>query len=58
MKIIKYFVEFLFIIILFVIFKFLGFKLASNLGSFMGGLLGPSFRSKKKNNIKYKKSFT
>ena len=54
MKIIKYFVEFLFIIILFVIFKFLGFKLASNLGSFMGGLLGPSFRSKKKiiSNIK------
>jgi len=54
MKIIKYFIEFLFIIILFVIFKFLGFKLASNLGSFMGGLLGPSFRSKKKiiSNIK------
>ena len=54
MKIIKYFVEFLFIIILFVIFKFLGFKLASNLGSFIGGLLGPSFRSKKKiiSNIK------
>jgi len=54
MKIIKYFVEFLFIIILFVIFKFLGFKLASNLGSFMGGLLGPLFRSKKKiiSNIK------
>ena len=54
MKIIKYFVEFLFIIILFVIFKFLGFKLASNLGSFVGGLLGPFFRSKKKiiSNIK------
>ena len=54
MKIIKYFVEFLFIIILFVIFKFLGFKLASNLGSFIGGLLGPFFRSKKKiiSNIK------
>ena len=54
MKIIKYFVEFLFIIILFVIFKFLGFKLASNLGSFIGRLLGPFFRSKKKiiSNIK------
>ena len=54
MKIIKYFVEFLFIIILFVIFKFLGFKLASNLGSFIGGLLWPFFRSKKKiiSNIK------
>ena len=54
MKIIKYFVEFLFIIILFVIFKFLGFKIASNLGSFIGGLLGPFFRSKKKiiSNIK------
>ena len=48
MKIIKYFVEFLFIIILFFIFKLLGLKLASKFGSIIGGLLGPFFRSKKK----------
>ena len=48
MKIIKYFFEFLFIITLFAIFKILGFKLASNLGSIIGGAVGPLFRSKKK----------
>ena len=48
MKIIKYFVEFLFIIILFFIFKLLGLKLASKFGSFIGGSLGPFARSKKK----------
>ena len=54
MKIIKYFFEFLIIIILFIIFKILGMKFASNLGSFIGGSLGPFFRSKKKitSNIK------
>ena len=58
MKIIKYFFEFLIIIILFIIFKILGMKFASNFGSFIGGSLGPFFRSKKKNNIKYQKSIT
>ena len=48
MKIIKYFFEFLIIIILLLIFKILGIKLASNFGSLIGGLLGPFFRSKKK----------
>ena len=48
MKIIKYFFEFLLIITLFAIFKILGFKLASNLGSIIGGAVGPLFRSKKK----------
>ena len=48
MKILKYFIEFLFIIILFIIFKILGIKYASNFGSFIGGFLGPFFRSKKK----------
>ena len=48
MKIIKYFFEFLFIITLFAIFKIVGFKLASNLGSIIGGAVGPLFRSKKK----------
>ena len=47
MKIIKYFFEFLFIIILFLIFKIIGFKLASNLGSFIGKFIGPFFRPKK-----------
>ena len=48
MKIIKYFFEFLIIVILLLIFKILGIKLASNFGSLIGGLLGPFFRSKKK----------
>ena len=54
MKIIKYFFEFVFIILLFAIFKLLGFKLASNFGSLIGQLMGPFFRSKKKiiSNIK------
>ena len=48
MKIIKYFFEFLIIIFLFIIFKILGFKLASTLGGLIGKLIGPLFRSKKK----------
>ena len=48
MKIIKYFFEFLFIVILFAIFKILGLKISSNFGSFIGKTLGPFFRSKKK----------
>ena len=32
MKVIKYFFEFLFIIIFFIIFKIIGYKKASNLG--------------------------
>ena len=47
MKIIRYFFEFLFIIILFTIFRILGLKLASNFGSYIGKILGPFFRSKK-----------
>ena len=56
MKIIKYFIEFLFITILFIFFKILGFKNASNFGSFIGGLLGPFFRSKKKIILNIKKA--
>ena len=54
MKIIKYFLEFFFIIILFTIFKILGFKVASNIGSYIGKKFGPLFRSKEKilSNIK------
>ncbi len=47
MKIIKYFFQFIVIISLFIIFKIIGLKNASNLGSVLGEYLGPLFRSKK-----------
>ena len=46
MKIIKYFFEFIIIISLFSIFKIIGLKNASNLGSILGKIIGPYFRSK------------
>ena len=54
MKIIKYFLEFISIISLFCIFKIIGLKNSSNLGSILGRIIGPFFRSKKiiKENIK------
>jgi len=54
MKIIKYFFEFIFIFILLIIFKIIGYKNASNLGEKIGVFFGPFFRSKKKiiNNLK------
>ena len=54
MKIIKYFFEFIVIISLFCIFKIIGLKNASNLGSTLGKVIGPFFRSKNiiKQNIK------
>jgi len=54
MKIIKYFFECASIISLFCIFKIIGLRNASNLGSILGKLIGPLFRSKKiiKQNIK------
>ena len=54
MKIVKYFFEFISIISLFCIFKIIGLRNASNLGSFLGKLIGPLFRSKNiiKQNIK------
>ena len=54
MKIIKYFFEFVAIISLFCIFKIIGLKNASNLGSVLGRVIGPLFRSKDiiKQNIK------
>ncbi len=54
MKVIKYFFEFVFIVILFFIFKIIGFKLASNFGSIIGQLIGPFFRSKKNINLNIK----
>ncbi len=54
MKIIKYFFEFIIIISLFCIFKIIGLKNASELGSILGKIIGPFFRSKNiiKQNIK------
>ena len=48
MKIIKYFFEFLFIITFFFIFKIVGYKSSSNLGSIIGKKIGPIFRSNNK----------
>ena len=47
MKLIKYFFQFLIILILFLIFKILGFKLASSFSSKFFSFIGPFFRSKK-----------
>ena len=47
MKHIKYFFEFIFIIILFLIFKLIGLKLSRILASYLFVILGPLFRSKK-----------
>ena len=47
MKSIKYFIQFILILLLFFIFKILGYKNASNLGSLIGSTVGPFFRSKK-----------
>ena len=54
MKIIKYFFEFISIISLFCIFKIIGLRNASNLGSILGKIIGPFFRTKStiKKNIK------
>ncbi len=47
MKNIKYFFEFLVILILFFIFRVVGYKTASSLGYIIGKTFGPVFRSKK-----------
>ena len=54
MKKIKYFFEFLIILILLLIFKITGYRNASNLGNSIGKIIGPKFRSKKviRDNIK------
>ncbi len=46
MKKIIYFFEFIIIQIFFTIFKIIGYRASSNLGSFIGKLFGPIFRSK------------
>ena len=45
MKIIKYLIEFIFIYILLIIFKIIGYRNASNLGEIIGKKIGPLFRS-------------
>ena len=47
MKLIKYFFQFLIIIIFFLIFKLIGYKKASAFSAFIGSFFGPFFRSKK-----------
>ncbi len=47
MNSIKYFIQFLIIILFFLIFKILGLKLASNISSKIVSIFGPFFRSKK-----------
>tara|TARA_Y100000768_G_scaffold372381_1_gene339989 strand:+ start:1246 stop:2103 length:858 start_codon:yes stop_codon:yes gene_type:complete len=53
MKLVKYFFEYILIIILFILFKLLGYRIASDLGGFLGKKFGPFFRSKEiiKNNL-------
>ena len=61
MKSIRYFFEYIFIIILFSLLKVLGYKTASEFGCILGKTFGPFFRSKKiiKNNlIKFDNSLT
>ena len=47
MKKLKYFIEFLVIVLLFLIFRIVGYKVASNFGYFIGKNIGPKFRSKR-----------
>ena len=47
MKYIKYFLQFLFVIILFLLFKILGFKISSTVGGKLFEKIGPLFRPKK-----------
>ena len=46
MKIIRYFLEFVIVIIFFLIFKIIGLKLSSDLGEIVGKYFGPLFRKK------------
>ena len=43
----RYFLEFLIILFLFIIFKIVGYKNASNFGELIGKIIGPKFKSKK-----------
>ena len=61
MKFIRYFFEYILIIILFILFKLLGYRIASDLGCFLGKTFGPFFRSKeviKDNLLKFDDTLT
>ena len=61
MKSIKYFLEYISIVILFAIFKLLGYRISSEIGYYIGKTFGPFFRSKKiirDNLIKFDDSLT
>ena len=47
MKRLAYLLEFILIKILFILFQLIGYRLSSNLGFFIGKMIGPIFRSKK-----------
>jgi KDO2-lipid IV(A) lauroyltransferase len=57
MKVIKYFIEFIVIIFLFLIFKLLGRKIASDLGCSIANFVGSSFRSIKRVEKNLQKAF-
>ena len=58
MKFIKYFIQFILIIISFLIFKILGPKLSSNLSGKIFEVIGPFFRSKKTISSNIKRGIT
>ena len=61
MKLLRYFFEYILIIILFFIFKLLGYRISSEFGCFLGKTFGPFFRSKKTikdNLLKFDSSLT
>ena len=61
MKLIRYFFEYIFIIILFSLLRLLGYRIASGFGCFLGKTFGPLFRSKKiiqNNLVKFDSSLT
>ena len=57
MKIIKYFLQFLFVITMFFLFKILGLNISSALGGKLFEKIGPLFRSKKLIHSNLKKAF-
>ncbi len=57
MKHIKYFLQFIFAIISFIIFKFLGARLASKMSGKVFEIIGPFFRSEEIINSNIKRAF-
>ena len=57
MKVIKYFLQFIFVIIFFSLFRVIGLKLSSAMGGKIFEIIGPLFRSKKLIQSNIKKAF-